>query len=272
MPMVSFNAKIRHMSKQVVQKSVKKSLPPGSRAFISLILPPVLALVIGGLLSQSMAGVDEGSFTAAIPLATLGVLSWFMGLAWYGLEEMGLRGKRPLFSGVGFAVLAWIPFLVLRFVLVSLNSEIPIGRGSLANQGFFYLLLFEAFAVQLWAYGLVFRSLADWRGALSAAFGSGIAFGMIAFLLFRESFLADVSTLLYFLLWGVLYGLIRLRTGSILGTVMVQAMHSFTAWIVFLPLPQPDPGQLRLLYLTAGVVYLVVLWRLWPKQEEDYRV
>ncbi len=41
--------------------------------------------------------------------------------------------------------------------------------------------------------------------------------------------------MLYFLVWGVLYGIIRLRTGSILGVVLVQALASFTAWYVFQP-------------------------------------
>jgi hypothetical protein len=97
-------------------------------------------------------------------------------------------------------------------------------------------------------------------------------FGGVAFLLFQESFLSGVSSFLYFLLWGVLYGIIRLRSGSVLGATVVQAMHSFTAWVVITPMPQPAANQLQSLYVAAAAAYLFITWRLWPKREEDYRV
>lgn len=259
------------MSKQVVNNlQSKTSLPVTARVGLAVLLPVIVALVIGSLVGRRLG--TAVTLVQVPTLATLGITSWFMGLMWYGLPGLGLRGKRPLFASIGFAVLAWIPFLVLRFFLVALNPDTPIGRGSLAGQSFFYLLLFEAFAVQLWAFGLVFRTLAEWRGALTAAVGSGILFGMVAFALFQESFVSRPISLIYFMVWGILYGFIRLRTGSILGIVLVQALHSFTAWIVFLPPAEPDVGQLQSLYLTASVVYLLVTWRLWPKEEEDYRV
>lgn len=265
------NVTITGMSKQAVNHlQSKTSMPVTARTALAVLLPLVLALVVATLVGDQ---AGEQALLGQVPLlATLGIVSWFMGLAWYGLPGLGLRGKRPLFSGIGFAVLVWLPFLILRFFLVALNPDTPIGRGSFAGQAFFYMLLFEAFAVQLWTFGLVFRTLAEWRGGLTAAFGSGILFGMVAFTLFHESFAANLGSLLYFMLWGILYGIIRLRTGSILGIVTVQALHSFTTWIVFLPEATPDVGQLQSLYLAASAVYLFVAWRLWPKQEEDYRV
>ena len=72
--------------------------------------------------------------------------------------------------------------------------------------------------------------------------------------------------------WGVFYGVIRLRTGGLLGPVIVQAAQSWTAWQLLVPVEQPDPGQLNALYLIKSVLYLLFIWRLWPKREEDVRV
>ena len=104
-------------------------------------------------------------------------------------------------------------------------------------------------------------------------FGSGIGFGAVAFVLFQEAYGSDVVSLLYFMMWGVFYGIIRLRTGSLLGTVLIQTLHSFTVWVALGPLPVlTPPSQLSIVYLLTGLVYLVVIWRLWPKEEADYRV
>jgi membrane protease YdiL (CAAX protease family) len=165
--------------------------------------------------------------------------------------------------------LGWLAFFVVRFATVA--GEIINAPNS--GQTFIYLLLFEAFCTQLWAFGLFFRAVADWRGPLTAAIASGILFGTVAFLLFEESFAnPTLPAFIYFGMWGILYGIIRLRTGSIVGMVIVQALHSWTAWQLVAPVNQPDPSQLGNLYLITTILYLIIIWRLWPKKEEDYRV
>ena len=125
----------------------------------------------------------------------------------------------------------------------------------------------------MWTFGLFFRTLADWRGPLTAAVGSGILFGMIGFLFFQESFYDSLTGLLYFLVWGLFYGVIRLRTGSLLGIVIIQAIQSFTAWVVMVPAAVPPPEEaMQIVYLVVSIAYLVFIWRLWPKTEADYRV
>lgn len=225
--------------------------------------------IVGGLLLSLLArGAIGGEGTNNAPLlAGFGVVSWFLGLRWYGIPGMGLRGKRPLFAGIGFATLGWVAFLILRFLFVEI-FELAAGSGS----AFFYVLLFEAFAVQLWTFGTLFHALADWRGPLTAAFSSGIVFGVVAILFFQESFTGDASALVYFMVWGILYGVIRLRTGSLLGIVVIQALQSFTGWIVLPPFPDPALGQLRPFYLITAAAYAVFIWRLWPQEEADYRV
>jgi hypothetical protein len=243
------------------------SLSPPARVLLSLFLPLagrlLFALIVG---SSLQGGGSQGS--AALQLAGAGLVAWFVGLRWYGIGGLGLRGHRALFAGIGFAVLAWVAFFAIRFATV---ESVSIGAPD-SGRTFIYLLLFEAFCVQLWAFGLFFRSVADWRGPLAAAAGSGILFGVVALLSFQESFIFSAPSLLYFLLWGILYGVIRLRTGSLLGTTLIQALHSWTAWQIWVPAEKPDPSELQALYLVSSLFFLIIIWRLWPKREEDYRV
>jgi len=260
-----------------------------NRAIIAIVLPLAGALLAGVISGSLFAPTAAGDLPNAAPLfAALGIISWFVGLRFYGLRGLGLRGGRPLFAGIGFAVLVWVVVLIGRFlphlpqvstnesgqavVEIALQMEVMAIRSAGAGRAYFYLLLFEAFAVQLWAFGLVFRALADWRGGLTAAIVSGILFGATGFLLFRESFVPGLPALLYFLLWGVVYGVIRLRTGSILGPILVQSIQSFTAWFVFEPPADVAATGIETIYLAVSILFVIIIWRLWPRLESDYRV
>lgn len=267
-------------------------IPPATarnRAIVAILLPLAAALLAGVLSGVLFAPTTTGDLPNAAPIfAALGIVSWFIGLRLYGLRGMALRGGRPLFAGIGFSVLAWVAALIGRFlpmlpevafnesgqaiVNVILNVQVMAIQSAGAGRAFFYLLLFEAFATQLWAFGLVFRALADWRGGLTAAVAGGILFGATGYLLFRESFVPGLPALLYFLLWGVVYGIIRLRTGSILGPILIQALQSFTAWFVFQPPVDISATGIRTVYVVVGILFAVIIWRLWPRVETDYRV
>ncbi len=242
-------------------------MSPLTRVILSLLLP-----VAGAVLFTIFAGrgtaVGDGERQIVLQLAGLGLVSLILGARWYGLSGLGLRGHRALYAGIGFAVLAWAAFLVVRFVTVEVVSYGTPGSG----RAFIFLLLFEAFCVQVWAFGLVFRSVADWRGPLAAAVAGGVVFAAVAFLLFQEAFVASTSAVLYFGVWGVLYGVIRLRTGGFLGMVIVQAMQSWTGWQLLAPGDVPDAGQLRNMYLICSILYAIIIWRLWPRRESDYRI
>ncbi|MCB8986964.1 MAG: CPBP family intramembrane metalloprotease [Ardenticatenaceae bacterium] len=260
------------MSKPTANSSTHTSngLPPSLRVAIALLLPPLTAILLSslaGLIRPTAA--SDGRAANALFLGSAGLASLLLGTVWYGLDGLGLRGKRPLYASIAFASMGWLVFLVARFFLVLNAGYGPAG----ATRAFIYLLLFEALAVQIWTFGLFFRALADWRGPLTAAIGSGILFGMVGFLFFEESFNDTWASLLYFLLWGIFYGVIRLRTGSLLGIVVVQALQSFTAWVVMVPASVPPSAQaMQMVYLIAGAAYIIFVWRLWPKQEADYRV
>ncbi len=260
-----------------------------NRSILAVILPLAVALLVGVISGSLAAPTSSAGQTNAAPVfAALGITSWFIGLRLYGLRGMGFRGGRPLFAGIGFAVLAWVAVLIGRFlpmlpqtsisesgqavVEVVLHIQVMAIQSVGAGRAFAYLLLFEAFATQLWAFGIVFRALADWRGGLTAAIVSGILFGAVGYALFRESFVPGIPALFYFLSWGVAYGVIRLRTGSILGPILVQALQSFTAWFVFEPPADMADTGIQTVYLAVSILFAVIIWRLWPRRESDYRV
>lgn len=253
-----------------MSKNSQTSISPVAlRVFFALVFPLLGSVIFSGVVIALTGSPDEAQRQTALQLAGVGLVAWFLGINWYRIPGLGLRGHRAMYAGIGFAVLGWLAFFIVRFATVA--GEII----NLPNSGqtFIYLLLFEAFCTQLWAFGLFFRAVADWRGPLTAAIAAGLLFGTVAFLLFEESF-PDPTRLafIYFPMWGILYGLIRLRTGSIIGTVIIQALHSWTAWQLFAPVNQPDTAQLGNLYLISSILYLIIIWRLWPKKEEDYRV
>lgn len=273
MPAIRFSVTIRlamakanRNSDEFVIPPARTSLPAAVRVGLVLLLPIFISLILTGV-TGNISGLGQAANSAPF-LAGVGIVSWGLALFWYGLANVGLRGKRPLFAGIGFATLGWVTFLVFRAILLPI--EVQQGESARA---FVYLLLFEAFATQLWTFGVIFRSVAEWRGPLTGAVVSGIIFGGAAFLLFQESYLTDLFSLIYFILWGVFYGIIRLRTGSFLGTVIIQTMQSFTAWVVLGAFPaDAAASQLNLVYGLSGLAYLIFIWRLWPKMVSDYRV
>lgn len=247
----------------------------GQRLAFALALPilgaVILSALVGTLLSGQLPSGANQTSTAVI-LGGVGFISLLLGMRWYGADGLGLRGKRPLYASIGFAVLGWFSFLIARFYFVSVGEFASAGAGA----QFVYLFLFEGFCISLWAFGLVFRALADVRGPLTAAVTSGILFGAVAFQFFGEALfssdLRTTSAVLYFIVWGVFYGLIRLRTGSFIGIIIVQSLHSLTGWFLMKPDLIPNPAEFQMLYLSAGIAYAIFIWRLWPTEEEDYRV
>ncbi len=239
------------------------SRPPAVQAALAFGVPIAAAVLVGELSGAFAEGVNRAPILGAIGLA-----SWFVALALYGLTALGLKGGRPLFAGIGFATLGWVVFLVWRAFLIPVNPEIA---GS--TRAFVYYVLFEAFALQLWTFGLLFRVIAGWRGPLTAAVASGVVFGATAVLLFQNVYLATLITLIYYTTWGVFYGMIRLRTGSILGMVIIQGLQSFTAWVALGSMPPDTPAaQLQWVYGLSALLLAIFIWRLQPKTADDYRL
>ncbi|HSH01142.1 MAG TPA: CPBP family intramembrane glutamic endopeptidase [Anaerolineae bacterium] len=249
-----------------MKKEKSSTLPytPAIRTVLAFIWPVLIAVLVPILLFGTSI---DATNTAQAPLLTgLGLTSWLIGMRWYGLPALGLRGHRPLYASIGFAVMSWVAFLLVRIG--------PVANTGINNEGlgrmFIFILLFEAFCVQLWTFGLFFRAVADWRGPLPATISSGILFGLAGFVTFTEA----VPTLLclsFFIVWGIFYGLIRVRTGGIIGMIIVHALQSLTIWHLFLP-QIPSAADLQRFYLLTISILLILCWRLWPRREGDYRV
>ena len=238
------------------------------RVLLAFVVPILTAVLVWTALTTFFSGAaaTAQAVSAAI-LGSIAVGALALGLTWYGSKGLGLRGGRPLSAGIGFAVLGWLAFILLRFVFVAI---LAIGSVN-GTRTYLYLLLFEAFAAQLWTFGLLFRAISDWRGPLTAAIAAGVVFGLVAQLYFQEAFIISGLSVIYFAAWGILYGIIRLRTGSLLGVMLVQSVQSFTSWVVLQSYPDPNIGELNNLYVAATIAYMIIIWRLWPKSVDDYR-
>lgn len=253
-------------ARQILASQSRSPFSPALKVTLAFIVPVVMSVLLGAL-AGNFSGLGQAQNNAPL-LGGIGIVSWLFSLSWYGLAEVGLRGRRPLFAGIGFATLGWVTFLLLRGLLLPVNID-PAG----STRTFIYILLFEAFAAQLWAFGLIFRTVAEWRGPLTAAFSSGVLFGGIAYTMFLEAYEPSLWSLLYFIVWGIFYGIIRLRTGSLIGTAVIQTLQTFTAWVALGPFTETaEPNRLLLVYALTGLAYALFIWRLWPKTEADYRV
>jgi hypothetical protein len=240
----------------------------GPRVLLSFVIPILGALVFSFIAVRQVTVNPADRGLIAIQSAGAALASWYLGLRWYGLAGLGLKGGRPLYAGIGFAALGWLAFFIVRFFTI----EITAFGSPEAGLMFVFLLLFEAFCVQLWVFGLFFRTVAGWRGPLTGAVASGILFAAVGFILFQESGYATILGLLFFTLWGIFYGIIRLRTGSFLGTVIVQGLQSWSAWHIMVSESPIHSNEIRNFYLIMSLLYLIFIWRLWPKREEDYRL
>lgn len=263
--MLKFSIMASNKKKRRPQHSrqTRTALSAEVSTLLAFAVPLAAALLIGSLTGSFNSGAGR-----APVLAALGLASWFLGLTLFGMPSLGLRGGRPLFAGIGFATLGWVVFIILRAVLIPIDPQ-PTG----STRAFIYFFLFEAFALQLWAFGLLFRAVADWRGPLTATIAGGIVFSAAAILLFQNIVSSSPITLIYYIAWGIFYGIIRLRTGSLVGPVIIQALQSFTAWVALggMP-PETDVTQLHWVYGLSTIAYALFIWRLWPKEESDYRV
>ena len=102
------------------KKQPAVTLPAIVRTSLSLLVPLTLAMI--AVSTQAGGGVNN-----ALPLGVAGIAAWLMGMIWfrYGPQGLGLRGGRPWFAGGGFAVIAWVIFLILRFFLVEVDEQLP---------------------------------------------------------------------------------------------------------------------------------------------------
>lgn len=247
-----------------MEKNSTQKLSDLIRVVLAVLLPLTGALIFSFIVTGQPTLGERQPGLVALQLAGIGLVSWIMGWRLYGLRGLGMKIGRPLSAGAGFAFLAWIVFLLVRLATV-------VGIEAKEGVPFIYLLLFEAFCTQLWTYGLFFRTVVDWRGPLAATVSSGLLFGAIGLMIFQEVFAITATSILFFSIWGILYGFMRLRSGSFIGIALVQALQSWSTWQLN-SVEAPELAQLRTFYLITSVLFVLYIWRLWPKKEKDYRI
>lgn len=236
-----------------------QNLAVEKKVVLSVFAPLLFSLWGSLLVGENLSGWAVNG----VPLLLLGGSSFLLIMLLYGKSGLGIKGGRPMMSGFGFAFLGWVCYLLARFVCIGIGD-----LGSGLGKTYLYLLFLEAICVQLWAFGLVFRAVSEWKSPVSGSVLSGLAFGIVAHWLFQET-PSMTSAAIFCLVWGLFYGIIRVRTGSWIGIAIVQSLQSITVWHIVQP---TEPSSFTWLYILVGIAYLFFTWRLLPKYKSDLRM
>jgi membrane protease YdiL (CAAX protease family) len=190
--------------------------------------------------------------------------SLVIGLRRWSLDQLGLN-RKGILTGLacGLAIVAGRILVVLS---IHWNAPRPqLTPLQLAGEFIFDFAL-VAVGQELLYRGLIYRALEDWRGTRWAIWGSSICFG---FWHLGGGPLIIVATAFY----GLIFALIRRRTGGILGAVLVHGLMDFTSALL-LPLQNIDwaglgrPDIAHPSWMILGLVLIaappIYLWLLHP--------
>lgn len=177
--------------------------------------------------------------------------SLFIGLRRWDAGQLGLNRR-----GIGLS-LAYGGVLILgrSLIIWGVDWGAPTPRFNLLETGwdFFFYFGLVGFGEELLFRGLIYRALLDWRSGTGhglgwAIWGSSLAFG--AWHIFGQGPLAGGAMVFY----GLIFALMRWRSGGILGLVIVHGLIDFLA---VLTLPQVNLSGLGTPQLAQP--YLVVV-------------
>lgn len=140
----------------------------------------------------------------------------YIGLRRWNWGQLGLNRK-----GIGLTLVCGLVILAARLMIIlSINWAVHPASwtwlrlvGNLVD-----LLVLVGLVQELLFRGLIYRLLEDWRGVRWAIWGSSIGFGL--WHVFGQGPLAGLATLLI----GLLFALIRLRAGGIVGLIVLHAL------------------------------------------------
>jgi membrane protease YdiL (CAAX protease family) len=112
--------------------------------------------------------------------------------------------------------------------------------------------------------GLVYRLLEDWKGVRWAIWGS--SFGFMLWHIFSQGVLVGLATFLI----GLLFALMRLRSGGIVGLIVLHGLWDLeTAWLLsgsnaeILDMQHLSIANPTLLWLGTALLLAVPLYLLW---------
>jgi membrane protease YdiL (CAAX protease family) len=147
--------------------------------------------------------------------------SLFIGLRRWNFNQLGLNHK-----GIGLSLLFGSVFILGRtFAYLSTNLPLKIQPFSLTRilgEILFYFGL-VGFIEELLFRGLIYRALEDWRGVRFAIWGSTLTFGL--YHVGSQGLLGALGTSII----GLLFAVIRWRSGGILGLAFIHGLVDFIA-------------------------------------------
>lgn len=142
------------------------------------------------------------------------------------------------------------------------------GIGRLLWELLFYFCL-VALSEELLFRGLIYRAFDDWIGVKWAVWGSSLAF--MLWHIFGQGPLVGLAMLFY----GLVFALLRLRAGGIVGLILVHGLIDFSAARLMpdmdvLSLGRPDIPQPLWLILGLGLILAVpiLLWKGFPRSTQ----
>ena len=241
---------------------MKRKLSPGLSALLEvgvMFLPAIPAYL---WLWPNVAGAGAWIANSLSDLYAIAG-SLVIGLRRWSLDELGVN-RKGLWLGLACG-LAIVTGRTLAILSVDWNLPPPqLGPLRLVGEFVFDFALVGV-GQELLYRGLIYRAFEDWRGARWAIWGSSICFG---FWHLGGGPLIILATALY----GLIFALLRWRTGSILGAILVHGLIDFTAALL-LPdidfasfsrpnIPHPSWLVFGLFLIIAPPLYL---WLIHPR-------
>ncbi len=223
-----------------------------------LFLPAVPAFL---WMWPNLQGVQNDIFQVIAYVYIL-VGTLYIGLRRWNWSQLGLNRK-----GVSLTLACGLVILIARLMIVlSIHWSVrPAQLNWLRVMGdLIYYFGLVGLVEELLFRGLIFRLLEDWRGARWAIWGSSI--GFLSWHIFGQGPFVGFATLLI----GLLFALIRWRSGGIVGLIVLHGLWDLeTVWLLsgsnteILDLENISIANPALMWLGTALLFLVPLYLWW---------
>lgn len=241
---------------------MKRKLPPALSALLEVVVMFLPAIPAYLWLWPKVEGTSAWIANSLSDLYAIAG-SLVIGLRRWSLDELGVNCK-----GLWLGLACGVAIVTGRtLVILSVDWNLPVPQRSplgLVGEFVFYFAL-VGIGQELLFRGLIYRAFEDWRGTRWAIWGSSLCFGLWHL---GGGPLMIIATALY----GLIFALLRFRTGSILGAILVHGLMDFTGALL---LPDIDvvslgrPNITNLTWMIFGLVLIiappVTLWLSHPR-------